>query len=210
MVSKDPDSSEFFFPIIMLFLAILAFLNFISLSLDKDFSTDEANIRETANDSSLNLSPETIVLNNKFKEQQKNSLRFKYLLCYLLVKGSVWSKAPYMFMLYLNFHMFKIEQIGVLYVIDYLSSLLFSPIIGGLTDMYGRKRFSILYNILVIINILLRITGSQWLAYLAQVLTGIGSSIINTAYESWVVCESKKIFSDNVIRQKFLKKLFKK
>eukprot|EP00340_Litonotus_pictus_P003285 CAMPEP_0170525548 /NCGR_PEP_ID=MMETSP0209-20121228/10991_1 /TAXON_ID=665100 ORGANISM="Litonotus pictus, Strain P1" /NCGR_SAMPLE_ID=MMETSP0209 /ASSEMBLY_ACC=CAM_ASM_000301 /LENGTH=195 /DNA_ID=CAMNT_0010814837 /DNA_START=461 /DNA_END=1045 /DNA_ORIENTATION=- len=52
-------------------------------------------------------------------------------------------------------------------------------------------------------------TGVKSLAYVAQVLTGIGTGVMNTSYESWVVCESRKVFSEDYNRQKFLKKLFK-
>lgn len=211
MVSNDPNTSEFYFPIIMLFLAMLAFLNFISMAVDSDFSETEPNHRGSRLSEGQKYSPTTtIIIQSKDNTKNKYSLRFRYLFCYLIVRGSIWSKAPYLFVLYLNYHKFSVSEIGLLFVIDYLSSLIFSPFIGGLTDVYGRKLFSIIYNILVICNLILRLTGVQSLAYIAQILTGIGTGIINTSYESWIVCESFKVFEEPSIRQRFLKKIFKK
>ena len=202
MSSKDPDTSEYYFPFIFLFLSILAFLNFISISLESD-GNENPSLDGT-------LSPNTIVVKNKEQANKKNSLRFRYLFCYLIVRASIWSKAAYVFLLYMSFHKFHVYEIGFLYIIDYLSSLIISPFTGALTDIYGRKLFSIFYNILVILNLTLRLTGIKSLAYIAQFLTGIGTGIVNTSYESWVVCESRKLFRDEKVRQKFLKKLFKK
>jgi nitrate/nitrite transporter NarK len=177
------------------------------MAVDSDISEPERNHRDSGGKISPNT---TIIIQYKEVKHNKYSLRFRYLFCYLIVRGSIWSKAPYLFILYLNYHKFSVSEIGLLFVIDYLSSLIFSPFIGGLTDVYGRKLFSIIYNLLVITNLILRLTGVQSLAYLAQLLTGIGTGIVNTSYESWIVCESHKVFEESAIRQRFLKKIFKK
>jgi hypothetical protein len=44
----------------------------------------------------------------------------------------------------------------------------------------------------------------------AQILTGFGSGLINTTFESWVVYESRKVFEGREQEnEKFLKRLFK-
>lgn len=209
----SPSSSEFYYPIIMLILGIFAILNFISFSLDND-NTDQNEdiVRRTGSMSNYSIKSATTIANfiTKDQLQSKNKLRYNYLICYLLVRASIWSKSPYMFVLYYEFHKLTIEDIGVLYIIDSISSFISAPFLGVISDKFGRKFSCILYNVSVISNLLLRLTGDYSCAFIAQILTGIGSGLLNTAYESWVVCESGKIFiDDKFLKQKFLKKLFK-
>lgn len=199
---RDPNQSEYYFSTITFMVGILALLNFCSMSIENKAGELERN--ESNNESVI--SP--ISLNEQ--NQIKVTLRFRYLICYLIVRGSIWSKAAYIFILYLNYHKFTVAEVGLLYIVDNVSSLLFSPITGVLTDMYGRKLFAIIYNISVILNLLLRFTGIKWVAIIAQILTGFGNNLISTAYESWIVCESNKLFKDKNTRNKYLKKLFKK
>ena len=101
-------------------------------------------------------------------------------------------------------------EIGVLYIIDGISALIAGPITGSLADKFGRRLFCQFYNFLVIANLLLRMTGSKPIAYLAQVLTGIGGGLIMTTFESWVVFEANKDFDQRIVeKERFLKKLFK-
>ena len=201
----SPMSSEYYYPIIMLIMSLLAILNFISMSLDNK----EKEV--VINDMSSTKSPLTIAnMITKDQLKSKNTLRANYLICFLIVRASVWSKSPYMFILYFEYHKFTIQEIGILYIIDSITAMIASPIVGILSDKYGRKLLSLLYNVTVILNLILRLTGQRNMAYIAQILTGIGSGIVNTSYESWVVCESEKILPDPIIKQRFLKKLFKK
>jgi hypothetical protein len=96
---------------------------------------------------------------------EQKTLRWKFLLVSTAIKAATWVKAPYLFALYNRVHGFTRAQIGILYAIDNFASLLLGPVIGGLCDVYGRKKFCVLYCVLVITHISLRITGSQFLAY---------------------------------------------
>jgi MFS family permease len=128
----------------------------------------------------------------------------------VLTRASMWSKSPYLYTLYSTYHKFEIAEIGVLYIIDAISAFISGPITGNLADKYGRKLFCLLYNLLVIFNTLMRMTGSRSLAYVAQVLTGISGGLIMTVFESWVVSEANKEFGARLLeKERFLKKLFK-
>ena len=112
--------------------------------------------------------------------------------------------------MYNMYHGFEIDEIGILYVIDAITALFSGPLLGNLADKYGRKLFCVNYCILVIANLGLRVTGSKHLAYVAQVMTGLGAGLIMTTFESWVNYEAKKVFKSNEQdKEKFLKKLFK-
>lgn len=142
--------------------------------------------------------------------KDKNYLKFIYLLAYCLTRASIWAKSPYMYTLYNKYHGFDVSEIGVLYVIDAVSGLISGPIFGTWADKFGRKLFCMNYCVFVILNLSLRLTGSKPLAYIAQILTGFGSGLINTTFESWVVYESRKVFDGmEQENEKFLKRLFK-
>ena len=199
--SHDPNEPSYYFPILFGIFTILGLFQLIILYFQNtiDDLNCSLNVSLTANsDYSI-----TFITN-------KNSLRFRYILAYLLTRASVWAKSPYIWSMYLFYHKFTISQIGVLYIIDGISALFFGPIIGNLADMFGRKRFCQFYNFSVCINLALRLSGSQLLAYFAQVVTGIGAGLATTSFESWVVSESIKEFKNyEGEREKFLKKLFK-
>lgn len=216
----SPADSEYYFPIIMLLLGVLAIFNLISMSISNESDRSALNgtnrsvsyLSQNSDDAkTYTNSPQTIAhLITEKQLKSKNSLRVNYLICYLIVRASIWSKAPYLFIMYLNYHGLSLKEVGVLYIIDSVTATLVAPALGALTDKFGRKFFSILYNVLVITNLFLRITGIKEIAYIAQIMTGVTSGIVNTSYESWVVSESEKILPDEELRQRFLKKLFKK
>jgi MFS family permease len=198
----DPSSPLFFIPIIFSLALVLVIVNILIYLYKKYYGFE---IKPSGgSDQSLNSIQDEV----QIKESKK--LRFKYLLAYILTRGSVWSKSPYLYTMYNKYHGFAIDEIGILYVIDAVTALISGPLLGNLADKYGRKLFCINYCILVIANLSLRVTGSITLAYLAQVLTGLGAGLIMTTFESWVNYEANKVFKENSYdKEKFLKKLFK-
>lgn len=198
---SDPSNTSFYIPIILSLIIILIFLEFIIHILK--------NRSDNLNSSLDNTLQQGLVYSQTFIIR-KNTLKFRYLLGYVLTRASMWSKSPYLYTLYSTYHKFEITEIGVLYIIDGISAFFAGPFTGNLADKYGRKLFCQLYNFLVIVNTLMRMTGSRSLAYCAQVLTGISGGLIMTVFESWVVSEANKEFGERLLeKERFLKKLFK-
>lgn len=201
LFSQNPFDLSYFFPIIFIILLIILIFEMALFFIKKNRTQEEFNEDKTLFD---NVSYSFTL------GERKDNLYFRYMCGYICARASMWAKSPYMYMLYSTLHGFSVGEIGVLYAIDATSALIFGPIIGSMADIYGRKKFAILYNTLVIINLSLRITGIRALAYVAQVLTGMGASIVNTSYEAWIVFESNKEFGKfSTEKDKFLKKLFK-
>lgn len=200
LFSDDPSDPTYYFPTMIIIVLIISIVQIIIFALKQSMTKEEADDATLCKD--MNYSFEL--------SARKDSLWFRYLSGYITARCSMWAKSPYMYMLYATLHGFTVGEIGILYAIDAASSLIFGPIIGSLSDVYGRKKFSIIYNLLVITNLSLRLTGIRELAYVAQVLTGMGASIINTSFEAWIVFESSKEFGrHSVEKDRFLKKLFK-
>ena len=199
--STNPSHVSYYIPIVLVLIIILLLLEFIIYFLKNTIVDMNSSMNNTLQ-SGISYSPSFIM--------RKNTLKFRYLVGYTLTRASMWSKAPYLYTLYNVYHGFTISEIGVLYIIDAVSAFISGPITGNLADKYGRKLFSQLYNMLVIVNTLLRMTGNRPLAYLAQVMTGISGGLIMTVFESWVVAESHQEFDFRIVeKERFLKKLFK-
>lgn len=199
--STDPKLIAYYYPIIISLVILLIILEFIIYGLKNTVEDVNCSMNNTLQQG-VNYS---LVFINK-----KNKLKFTYLVGYILTKAAMWSKAPYLYTLYSTYHGFTMEEIGMLYIIDAVSAFIAGPITGNLADKWGRRLFCQFYNLLVIINLGMRMTGNKPMAYAAQVLTGIGGGLIMTTFESWVVYEASKEFGTRLIeKERFLKKLFK-
>lgn len=198
---SDPAYPSYYYPIILGLIVVLLILILITNFLKNSDSDLNSSMNNTLQQG-ISYSATFIA--------RKNNLKLRYLTGYILSRSAMWSKAPYLYTLYSTIHKFSISEIGVLYIIDAIAALLAGPITGQLADKYGRRLFCQIYNALVVLNLLLRMTGNKPLAYTAQVLTGIGGGLISTVFESWIVFEANKDFHGREIeRDRFLKKLFK-
>ena len=203
IIFSDPSLPGYYYPIIFAFLTILFILSMVKGYLKNN----------TENGMNISLenktNPTGLSLNNIFI-LDKNQLKIKYLIVYILARIAMWSKAPYVYALFSTYYEFTIEEIGRLYLIDSISALIAGPITGGLADKYGRKLFCQVFNVLVIVNMVFRLSGNITLVYSAQIVTGICSGLLTTTFESWLVSSTNKTFYDYPeYKAKFLKKIIK-
>jgi predicted MFS family arabinose efflux permease len=196
----NTDSLEYY----LLYISSLVFLYF-SLTILTHFLKSNFEVPNDLKEA-VNTEPQNI------KQKQ---LRWKFLLVSIFIKASTWIKAPYLFALYNRIHGFSRNEIGVLYAIDNISSLISGPFFGSLCDLYGRKKFCMLFCIFVVLHITFRVTGVNDLAYLAQIISGFSGSLIETAFESWINFEANSLFKVNSpegLKEKnsFLREIFTK
>ena len=203
---SDPSQNSYYIPILITICAILLIIELFTI-LAKEYKSDSYQDNNISMNRTLqnNMSyPSLIIIN-------KNKLKTGYLLAYLLARAAMWAKAPYIYTLFMSVHKFSFVEIGRLYLVDAVSALIFGPITGQLADKYGRKKFCRFYNYSVLINIILRLLGDRLTAYLAQIVTGFGSGLINTTFEAWVVSESDREFMGyGKEAERFRRKLFVK
>ena len=201
---SDPSKNSYYIPILVIICALLLIIE-LFLMIAKEYNRNANQDTNLSMDKILqnNMSYPSVIIFNK------NKLRSKYLSAYLLARAAMWAKAPYIYTLFMTVHKFSFVEIGRLYLVDAVSALIFGPITGQLADKNGRKKYCKFYNISVLINIILRIHGNHFCAYLAQIVTGFGSGLINTTFEAWVVSESEREFMGYCKEaERFRKKLF--
>lgn len=204
----DPSKNTYYFPILIGIATILLLIQ-LTIMIIKDYQ------KKDPSDTNMNQSIDNTFQKDKSYpeslKRNRETLRSRYLLAFVITRSAMWAKAPYLYTLFMTVHKFSFAEIGILYLVDAVAALIFGPITGQLADKYGRKLFCHCYNFSIIINLLLRMQGSRFLAYLAQVVTGFGAGLISTTFEAWVVSESERefgVFKEEAVR--FRKRLFVK
>lgn len=166
-------------------------------------------IKSSANEEEFDKLTTYSKLENIELSRKKDKIWFSYLMGFISARSSIWAKSPYIFYIFSEYQKFSIQEIGIFYAIDSAVSLFSGPIFGILADKFGRKKFSLLYPILNIMNLYFRMSSYKSLTYLSQILTGMGSGIIATIFESWFICEANKVLHNQTDKEKFVKKVFK-
>lgn len=207
--STNTNSLDYYIFYLLSLFILYSLVVFINESIRKSYPNTTLNVSLDVYGKEHNVQ---IIHDAPTLEQKK--LRWNFLIVSSMIKAATWIKAPYIFALYNRIHLFTRAEIGILYAIDNLSALIFGPIIGTLSDVYGRRKFCLLYCAVVISHISLRITGSQTLAYPTQILNGISGSILETVFESWLNFEANLLFERSqegeMKKNHYLKEIFNK
>ena len=137
----DPSKDSYYLPIILSIATIFLIIQLIIMLL-KELR------RESGGD--INISINKTLQHNmsypSFLELRKNSLKSRFLIAFILTRSAMWAKTPYLYTFFMTVHKFSMAEIGILYLVEAVSSLIFGPITGQLADKYGRKKFCRFYN----------------------------------------------------------------
>ncbi|KAL1202752.1 hypothetical protein V5N11_031380 [Cardamine amara subsp. amara] len=137
-----------------------------------------------------------------------NSFKNNYLLVYSLMMAGDWLQGPYVYYLYSTYGFGK-GEIGQLFIAGFGSSMLFGTIVGSLADKQGRKRASITYCITYILSCITKHSPQYKVLMVGRVLGGIATSLLFSAFESWLVAEhNKRGFEQQWLSVTFSKAIF--
>lgn len=114
-----------------------------------------------------------------------------YLVVYLLAMSADWLQGPHVYALYQSYGKTK-SDIEILFVAGFGSSMLFGTIIGSYADRYGRRTNCIMYGVLYILTCITKHFSDFWVLMIGRLLGGIATSILYSAFESWLVYEHHK------------------
>lgn len=122
-----------------------------------------------------------------------------YLTVYLLAAAGDWLQGPHVYALYDFYGMTK-HDIELLFVAGFGSSLLFGTFVGSIADKYGRKTNCFFYGVLYGGACITKHFANFWILMLGRLLGGIATSILFSAFESWLVFEhNKRGFHDSLL-----------
>jgi MFS family permease len=114
-----------------------------------------------------------------------------YLIVYLLAMAGDWLQGPHVYALYESYGM-TTDQIDILFVAGFGSSMVVGTIVGSFADRYGRRTNCVLYGVLYGAACITKHFGNFWILMLGRLLGGTATSILYSAFESWLVCEHNK------------------
>ncbi len=80
-------------------------------------------------------------------------------------------------------------QIGILFVAGFGSALILGTFIGSLADKTGRRLNCLAFAVVYSVSCMLTHSESFELLIVGRILGGIAGSILNTAFEAWMVSE---------------------
>lgn len=102
MNSDDPRNPIYYYTLLLSLIIIATILKLSIGMLNKHFGNTHDHLDST-------------LLTNadypRILRKNKNSLRIRYLFCYTLTRANIWSKAPYLYSLYNNYHNCSIDEI---------------------------------------------------------------------------------------------------
>ncbi|KVH89981.1 Major facilitator superfamily domain, general substrate transporter [Cynara cardunculus var. scolymus] len=137
-----------------------------------------------------------------------NSFKNNYLLVYSLMMAGDWLQGPYVYYLYTTYGFGK-GDIGQLFIAGFGSSMLFGTIVGSLADKHGRKRASVTYCITYILSCITKHSPQYRVLMVGRILGGIATSLLFSAFESWLVAEhNKRGFEQQWLSITFSKAIF--
>ncbi|KAL6349238.1 hypothetical protein AAG906_033894 [Vitis piasezkii] len=136
------------------------------------------------------------------------SFKNNYLLVYSLMMAGDWLQGPYVYYLYSQYGFGK-GDIGQLFIAGFGSSMLFGTIVGSLADKQGRKRACVTYCITYILSCITKHSPQYKILMLGRILGGIATSLLFSAFESWLVAEhNKRGFEQQWLSLTFSKAIF--
>ncbi|KAE9451743.1 hypothetical protein C3L33_16337, partial [Rhododendron williamsianum] len=119
-----------------------------------------------------------------------------------------WLQGPYVYFLYSQYGFSK-GEIGQLFIAGFGSSMLFGTIVGSLADKQGRRRACVTYCITYILSCITKHSPQYKVLMLGRVLGGIATSLLFSAFESWLVAEHfKRGFDQQWLSLTFSKAIF--
>eukprot|EP00171_Calliarthron_tuberculosum_P008630 IDg8630t1 len=136
------------------------------------------------------------------------SFQANYLLVYLLAVTADWVQGPYVYALYTHYGYSK-REIGQLYIAGFASSAVFGTVVAAAADKYGRRSNAMLYCAVYALSCVTKHSPSFWVLLIGRLCGGVATSILFSAFESWMVYEhTARGFAPRLLAVTFAKAQF--
>lgn len=137
---------------------------------------------------------------NKEKPASVKSLQIRFLIVFWLLRCADWLQGPYFYEVYAS-KMFggvqaSLGLISKLFLTGFASTALFGPIVGRATDQYGRKKGTLAFALIYGLGAASTKSPVLSILFLGRILSGIGTSLLFSAPEAWLVGESQQSNDD--------------
>jgi len=128
------------------------------------------------------------------------SMQTRFLSVFWLLRAADWLQGPYFYEVYAS-KMVKgvpasFALVSRLFLTGFASTAVFGPAVGRAADQYGRKRATVAFTVLYALGALSTKSPLLMVLFAGRVLSGIGTSLLFSAPESWLVGEALKTGAD--------------
>lgn len=157
--------------------------------------------QRVGNTSSSNTQKDKLTAVTSDKPEQIQSLQRRFLPVFWLLRCADWLQGPYFYEVYAS----KVFQGGVpasmslvsrLFLTGFASTAVFGPSVGRAADQYGRKKATLAFCIIYGLGALSTKSPLLQVLFLGRILSGIGTSLLFSAPESWLVGEAQSSGKD--------------
>jgi MFS transporter, MFS domain-containing protein family, molybdate-anion transporter len=136
----------------------------------------------------------------KPKPANIQALQWRFLSVFWLLRCSDWLQGPYFYEVYaskvVNGVSASLSLVSRLFLTGFASTALFGPMVGRAADQYGRKKATLAFTVLYALGALSTKSMALRLLLLGRVASGIGTSLLFSAPESWLVAEAQNSGDD--------------
>ena len=124
------------------------------------------------------------------------ALQIRFLSVFWLLRCADWLQGPYFYEVYsskvFNGIPASLAVVSKLFLTGFASTALFGPLVGRASDSKGRKRGTLAFALLYSLGAASTKSNLLTVLLLGRVMSGIGTSLLFSAPESWLVGEATK------------------
>lgn len=128
--------------------------------------------------------------------KEVRSLQLRFLLVFWMYKMADWLQGPYFWEVYaskvIGGAAVSSAAVAKFFLTGFSSTAIFGAVIGGMVDSLGRKRGSLAFALLYSLSALSTRANTLPLLYAGRVAGGLGTSLLFSAPEAWLVSEHQR------------------
>ncbi|GKY93926.1 hypothetical protein MPSEU_000359500 [Mayamaea pseudoterrestris] len=141
------------------------------------------------------------------KPENVSSLQRRFLSVFWLMRMSDWLQGPYFYEVYASkiFHGVPASMtlISRLFLTGFASTAIFGPSVGRAADFYGTKKATIAFSFIYALGAMSTKSPLLQVLFVGRILSGIGTSLLFSAPEAWLVSEAQKTNSTSYLGETF-------
>ncbi|KZL85017.1 major facilitator superfamily transporter, partial [Colletotrichum incanum] len=123
------------------------------------------------------------------QKPKRQGSQWAFYAVYALVMGSDWLQGPFLYSLYKNEHQIASDLVPTLFTTGFVSGAVAGYFIGSLADRHGRRASCLFFCAAYALSCVLTTIPSVPLLFLGRVLGGLGTSLLFSVFESWMVTD---------------------
>ena len=134
------------------------------------------------------------------KPKRVKDLQIRFLSVFWLLRCADWLQGPYFYEVYaskvFNGVPASLALVSKLFLTGFASTALFGPLVGRALDSYGRKKGTLAFAIIYALGAASTKSPLLQVLFLGRIMSGIGTSLLFSAPESWLVGEAQQSGDD--------------